>query len=74
MLELHDVELPKETEKENKKKSKVCIKKSLNRNRDFRHVTNNVVKGKRLGLRSTQDEDGIMHHDKEKNRTKSKEP
>ena len=41
------------------------IKKILNRNRDFRHVTNNVGKGKKLGLRSTQDEEGIEYHNKE---------
>ena len=49
MLELHDVELPEETEKEKTKKSKVLknIKKTLNRNGDFRCITNNVGKGKR---------------------------
>ena len=42
------------------------IKKTLNRNRYFRHVANNAERGKRLGLRSIQDEDGIVHCNKEK--------
>ena len=49
MLELHDAELPEEIEKEKTKKSKVLknIKKTLNRNGDFRYITNNVGKGKK---------------------------
>ena len=34
------------------------MKKTLNRNRDFRHVTNDVGKRKMLGLRSIKDEEG----------------
>ena len=67
MLELQEVELPVDVEKEKTKKSKVLknIKKTLNRNRDFRCIDNDVGKGKRLGLRSIQDEEGIDHNNKE---------
>ena len=41
------------------------MKKNLNRNRDFRRVTNDVGKGKRFWLSSVQDGEGIEHHNKE---------
>ena len=67
MLESHEVELPGDTDKEKTKKSKVLknTKKTLNWNRDFRCITNNLGKGKRLGLRSIQDEEEIECHNKE---------
>ena len=37
-----------------KEQSAENIKKTLNRNRDFRHITNKVGKEKFLGLRSVQ--------------------
>ena len=42
------------------------MKRTLNENQDFRHASNNEGKGKRLGLRNIQDEEGIAHHKKEK--------
>ena len=68
ILELHDVELTEEKEKEKAKKSKVLenTKKTLNINWDFRSVTSSVGKGKSLGLRSIQDEEVIAYHNKEK--------
>ena len=54
MLELLDVELPQETEKE-KAKEKWSVEKhkeTLNIYGYFRHITNNAWKGKRLDLRS----------------------
>ena len=67
LLEFHEVDIPVDTEKEKTKKRKVLksIKKTLNRKRDFRCMTNNVEKGKKLGLRSVQDEEGIKDHNNE---------
>ena len=44
---MHDVELPEGTEEEKAKKSKVLnnMKKTLNRNRDFKCTTQNFGKG-----------------------------
>ena len=38
---------------------------TLNRNIYFRHITNKVGKGKMLGLRSVQEEEGIENYNKE---------
>ena len=38
----------------------------MNRNGNFTCITNNVGKDKRVGLRRVQDEEGIVHHKKEK--------
>ena len=38
----------------------------MTRNRDFKHVTLNAGKGKRVGLRSVQDIDGKVCHNKER--------
>ena len=38
----------------------------MNRDRDFKHMTKNVRKGKRVGLRNVKDVDGKVHHNKEK--------
>ena len=39
-------------------------KKALNRNRDFRCTTHDAAEETNMGLRSAQDEDGIVHHNK----------
>ena len=71
MLDLYEVELNEETEKEKEKKFKIIrnIKRTLGKNRDFCHTTNNVKKGKKIGLRSAREEDvgrkeGIVCHNK----------
>ena len=49
ILDLNEVELNEEINKEKEKKRKFIrnAKRSLGRNKDFRHITNNVGKGKR---------------------------
>ena len=68
LLESYYAELPEGTEVEKGKKRKVLrnAKKTLPRNRDFKHVTQNIGKGKKFGLRSAQDEDEKVCHKKEK--------
>ena len=56
----------RKTQKKKGQKSKALknMKKTLNRNRDFRCVNNDVGKKKRLGLSSVQDEEGTECHNK----------
>ena len=41
------------------------MKNTLNRNRDFKHIAQNIGKGEKFGLRSAQDEDIKVNHNKE---------
>ena len=48
-----------------KKKALQGIKKNINRDKDFKHVTQNAGKGKRIGSRSIQDVDRHIYRNKE---------
>ena len=57
LLDSRLAESPGETEKEREKQSVRNKKKELGRNRDFRHVTNNEGKGKKIVLIIAQEKD-----------------
>ena len=71
LLDSHEVESNEEIEKEKENKREVIrnIKRAVGRNRDFRHMNNNMGKGKKIVLRSMREEDvsaneGMINHNK----------